>query len=140
MQNEQPYYTLLGIAPNASEDEITAAYRKLAFQYHPDKNNGSQEATERMKEINEAYAILSDPLRRKQYDMPLGYRALTPKFRKGSKVKVTSNSNSPYRDHTGVVDKEPVKDTFRFWYMVKFDSQGKTGISRFAEEELDSIE
>jgi len=54
-------------------------------------------------------------------------------------VKVSFSSASPYRDRTGVVDKTPVKDTFRFWYMVRFESKGLPALSRFAEEELEEV-
>ncbi|MCL5404442.1 MAG: molecular chaperone DnaJ [Candidatus Marsarchaeota archaeon] len=61
------YYDILGVKKNASGDEIKQAYRKLAMQYHPDRNK-SPDAEEKFKEINEAYAVLSDPEKRKQYD------------------------------------------------------------------------
>ena len=63
----------------------------------------------------------------------------TPKFKKGSKVIIGINSNSPYRDHTGIVDKEPHKDTFRFWYMVKLESTDLSRVIRLAEEELEEV-
>jgi hypothetical protein len=78
---------------------------------------------------------LSDPIKRKEYDLPRGYGSIVPKFQKGSKVKISVNYPSPYSGYTGVVDKEPVKDTFRFWYMVRIESKGLT--ARFAEEELE---
>ncbi len=62
------YYKILGVSKDASQDEIKKAFRKLALKYHPDKNKGNKEAEERFKEINEAYAVLSDPEKRKQYD------------------------------------------------------------------------
>jgi len=62
------YYKILGVSRNASLEEIKRAYRRLAFKYHPDRNKGNKEAEERFKEINEAYAVLSDPEKRRQYD------------------------------------------------------------------------
>ncbi len=61
------YYKILGVEKNASDMEIKRAFRKLAGKYHPDKNSSS-DATEKFKEINEAYSTLSDPQKRKQYD------------------------------------------------------------------------
>jgi curved DNA-binding protein len=62
------YYQVLGVAKTASADEIKKAYRKLAIKFHPDKNQGNKEAEEKFKQISEAYAVLSDPEKRKQYD------------------------------------------------------------------------
>ncbi|MBM2820571.1 MAG: cbpA [Candidatus Berkelbacteria bacterium] len=59
------YYNILGVSKTASQDEIKRAYRKLAHQYHPDKN---QTDGEKFKEINQAYQVLSDPQKRAQYD------------------------------------------------------------------------
>jgi molecular chaperone DnaJ len=61
-------YDTLGVAKGASQDEIKKAYRKLARQYHPDKNPGDQEAEDRFKEVQGAYDVLSDEEKRKQYD------------------------------------------------------------------------
>jgi molecular chaperone DnaJ len=62
------FYSVLGVQKAASDDEIKKAYRKLAMQYHPDRNNGSREAEEKFKEITEAYDVLRDPNKRAAYD------------------------------------------------------------------------
>ncbi len=68
MTHAKDYYKILGVSKDASPEEIKKAFRKLALKYHPDKNKGNKEAEERFKEINEAYAVLSDPQKRKEYD------------------------------------------------------------------------
>lgn len=62
------YYKILGVEKSASQDEIKKAYRKLALKYHPDRNKDDKTAEERFKEVGEAYAVLSDIEKRKQYD------------------------------------------------------------------------
>ena len=63
------YYRILGVARNASDTDIKKAYRKLAMQYHPDRNPGKEKwANEKFKAINEAYGVLGDPQKRGQYD------------------------------------------------------------------------
>ncbi len=61
------YYKILGVSKNADEKEIKRAFRKLAQQYHPDKNPGDPQAETKFKEINEAYEVLSDPDKRSKY-------------------------------------------------------------------------
>ena len=62
------FYAVLGVAKTATDDEIKKSYRKLAMQFHPDRNNGSREAEEKFKEITEAYDVLRDPNKRAAYD------------------------------------------------------------------------
>ena len=68
MATKKDYYELLGIGRSASDEEIKKAYRKLALQYHPDRNPGDKQAEEKFKEVSEAYSVLSDSQKRSQYD------------------------------------------------------------------------
>ena len=69
MDPKKDYYKILGVSENATDEEIKKAYRRLALKYHPDRRGGDKEAEERFKEISEAYSVLSDPQKRKEYDM-----------------------------------------------------------------------
>lgn len=68
---QRTYYQVLEVQPDASLLDIKKAYRRLALQHHPDRNHGSSESTERFKCISEAYEVLSDPDRKKEYDRSL---------------------------------------------------------------------
>ena len=68
MAEKRDYYEVLGVAKNASAEEIKKAYRQLGKKYHPDVNPGDKDAEEKFKEVGEAYAVLSDPDKRRQYD------------------------------------------------------------------------
>src|ERR1700743_1383045 len=65
---KQDYYDLLGVAPAASQDDLKKAYRKLAMQYHPDRNPGDKTAEQKFKEVSEAYDVLKDDQKRAAYD------------------------------------------------------------------------
>ena len=65
---EKDYYAALGVARNASQKDVTKAYRRLARQYHPDANPNNAAAEERFKEISAAYDVLGDEARRREYD------------------------------------------------------------------------
>ena len=68
MADKRDYYEVLGVSRNASPEEIKKVYRKLALQYHPDRNPNDKEAEAKFKEAAEAYAVLSDREKRSQYD------------------------------------------------------------------------
>lgn len=67
------FYDILNVSKEASDQEIKKSYRALSLQYHPDRNGGNPESTEKFKEVNEAYEVLSDPQKRKQYNMELQF-------------------------------------------------------------------
>src|SRR5918912_3475358 len=68
MAQSKDFYAVLGVSASASQDEIKKQYRKLAAKHHPDKNPNDPKAAERFKEISEAYQVLGDAEKRKQYD------------------------------------------------------------------------
>ena len=68
MADKRDYYEVLGVDRGADESAIKSAYRKLAKKYHPDVNPGDKEAERKFKEATEAYSVLSDPQKRRQYD------------------------------------------------------------------------
>ncbi|MGA3111991.1 MAG: DnaJ domain-containing protein, partial [Candidatus Bathyarchaeia archaeon] len=78
MAEKRDYYEVLGVKRDASPDEIKDAYRKLAMQFHPDRNKDPG-AEERFKEISEAYAVLSDSQKRQQYDT-LGHSGFDQRY------------------------------------------------------------
>ncbi|HEY7862839.1 MAG TPA: DnaJ domain-containing protein, partial [Thermoanaerobaculia bacterium] len=87
---KRDYYEVLGVERSADEAAIKSAYRKLAHQYHPDKNPGNREAEDRFKEASEAYEVLSDPDRRARYDR-FGHANGQPDFGFGGAAGATIN-------------------------------------------------
>ncbi|MDH5682068.1 MAG: DnaJ domain-containing protein, partial [Spirochaetota bacterium] len=76
MASKRDYYEILGVSRNASQDDIKKAYRKLAVQYHPDRNPDNKEAEDKFKEATEAYEVLGDSQKRAKYDQ-FGHDAFT---------------------------------------------------------------
>ena len=77
MADKRDYYEVLGLQKGASDYDIKKAFRKMAMKYHPDKNPGDKVAEEKFKEINEAYAVLSDPEKKEKYDR-FGHAGVDP--------------------------------------------------------------
>ena len=113
------YYEILGVQKTATADEIKKAYRKLAFQYHPDKNPGDKAAEEKFKQISAAYDILGDEEKRRNYDLT------------GSSDYAQNNSYENYRRYTynGQQGAGPFTDEDTFWQWFN------GGANRTSEEE-----
>jgi len=95
MSGKRDYYEILGVSRNATKEEIKRAYRKLALKYHPDRNK-SPEAEEKFKEISEAYAVLSDDEKRRQYDQ-YGFEGISGRYSWEDLYK-TTDFESIFRD------------------------------------------
>jgi molecular chaperone DnaJ len=108
------YYASLGVEKNATVDEINAAYRKLALQYHPDRNvDNKEESTEKFKEVAEAYEVLNNPDKRRQYDNPGMNRGMGG-FGGGVRINPFDMFNSFFgqRQHRGIDLSLPIDLSF----------------------------
>jgi len=128
MMNQKDYYQILEVEKEASPQKIKEAYRRLAFQYHPDRNTcppaGREEnpsAVEKMKEINEAYAVLSDPKKRGDYDTfheqygPYGYDRFKQRYSEQDIFK-GSDINQIFEEMTKAFGLRSFEEVFRGTY------------------------
>ncbi len=118
---QKDYYKTLGVERAASMKQIKETYRKLAFEFHPDRNKGDVHAVEKMKELNEAYAVLSDPEKRRRYDtmtQQYGYNAYDH-FRQGyseQDIFRGSDINQIFEEMTRQFGFRNFNDLFREFY------------------------
>lgn len=112
------YYEVLGVQKNATDEEIKKAYRKLAFAYHPDRNPDDKVAEAKFKEVNDAYQILSDPSKRRNYDL-YGSGEQSPFGSTRNSAYSSGYSNSSYQGN-------PFNDD-TFWSWFSGTSAGDSG-------------
>ena len=87
------YYSILNVPNTANEDQIKQAYRALAMKYHPDKNQGNKIAEEKFKRISEAYSVLSDPQKRREYDF-----TMSSPFSSSERTYTYDQNTNPFGD------------------------------------------
>ncbi len=104
MAAQRDYYQVLGVAETATTDEIKKAFRRLAKQYHPDRNPNNPQAAERFKEINEAHDVLSDADKRKKYDQMRRYGAFSPEGGRRGRSAPQDSGNFDISDLGGLGD------------------------------------
>ncbi|HEX28660.1 TPA: molecular chaperone DnaJ [Candidatus Poribacteria bacterium] len=95
------YYEILGLSPKATDEEIKAAFRRLALRYHPDKNPGDRSAEERFRLISEAYSVLGDPHKRAEYDRKRSERSGRRGDRRRTERPQRPHHHRPLRDLLG---------------------------------------
>ncbi|OFY86565.1 MAG: hypothetical protein A3F72_08790 [Bacteroidetes bacterium RIFCSPLOWO2_12_FULL_35_15] len=111
---QKNYYVILGVKNTASFDEIKTAYRALAKKYHPDKNHGNNAAEEYFKEIQQAYAVLSNVEKRKKYDLKISYTHIYPKQKPASSGKANQFSQQQPKQGTSQKKSEYVPQKFDY--------------------------
>jgi len=118
---EVDYYQVLGVEKNTDARKIKEAYRDLAFKYHPDRNQGNPDGADKMKRLNEAYAVLSDTDKRREYDLArqqFGSSAYTHFRRNYSEQDIFSGSdiNKIFEEMTRSFGFRPFEEVFREFY------------------------
>jgi DnaJ-class molecular chaperone len=130
---QKDYYGILGVSRDASEEEIKGCYRRLAFRYHPDRNPDHPNAEEKFKEISEAYAVLMDGEKRRQYDRVLTYGNEKPNaggdFRHTQEDLLRDLFNNPmaselFREMAQEFNKDGIRFDQRFFEQVFFGGRG----------------
>src|SRR5579884_1536969 len=115
------YYEVLGVARDVTPEELKAAYRKLALQYHPDKNPGDKQAEDLFKEVSAAYAVLSDPEKRARYDQ-FGFEGAGDPFAGGFPfASVQDLFSGLFGDLFGGKKKRPQGRDLRYTLELKFE-------------------
>ena len=121
---KKDYYEILGVSRNATKEEIKRAYRRLALKYHPDRNK-SPEAEEKFKEISEAYAVLSDDEKRRQYDL-YGHAGIDEKYSKEDLFRGV-DFGEIFRDLGFDIGFRDFEDIFEHFFGHKFDYGKRRG-------------
>ena len=129
------YYAVLEVSLQASQEEIKKAYRKLALQYHPDRNQGNRQADQKIREVNAAYEILGDPDARKAYDrLRLGH--VGPMVSRGDEEPEESISPGVVLERMeGTLREESRKQLFKV--MMKDTARIKKELSRIRERVIE---
>ena len=123
MPGRRDLYEVLGVSKSASIEEIKKAYRKLAMQYHPDRNPGNKEAEEKFKEATEAYTILSDPEKRQRYDQ-FGFAGIEGMYSNPYEGNPFQNAN--FSDFEDIFNGfEDLSDIFSSFFGGGFSSRNK---------------
>ena len=120
----EDYYKTLGVEKSASADEIKKAYRNLAFKYHPDRNPGDKSAEESFKRINEAYSVLGDESKRRQYDL-YGSASAQNGYGQYSQNSYSGSYGQGYGTYGRNTYSDPFEEFFRQAYSQRNSSQSQ---------------